>query len=102
MYGGLADLDAATVEIPLVLFQAQQIVCGQITVEVLKRWMKRIKERDVAEETGGPADEEKGARVARLEAEERDLAEEATLRETSTEGEVETEKGKRERLDREA
>jgi len=108
MYGGLSNLDAASVEIPLVLYQAEQIVCGQLTVEVLRRWMAGVKRRELAEETGGlvaAGDVEKGAgkteRARELEAEEQGMEDGETLTASPTEGEVETEKARRDRLDAE-
>lgn len=72
LYGGLSDIDGATVLIPLLLYQAEQIVCGQITVEVMKRWMLRVKERELREAN-------RSGDVEKIAGAEREVAQEETV-----------------------
>ncbi|GAA5991637.1 hypothetical protein JCM11641_000205 [Rhodosporidiobolus odoratus] len=57
LYGGLEGEAKGIVSLPLVLFQGSQVVLGQVTVAILKKWNLRVK-RGEAEASGAAVKED--------------------------------------------
>ncbi|ORY89758.1 SBF-like CPA transporter family-domain-containing protein [Leucosporidium creatinivorum] len=46
MYSGLPAASTATISLPLVIYQGSQVVLGQATVAILKKWRERTEKRE--------------------------------------------------------
>lgn len=46
MYSGLPTASSATISLPLVIYQGSQVVLGQATVAILKKWRERTEKRE--------------------------------------------------------
>lgn len=64
LYGGVSPVAAATIQLPLVIYQGSQVVAGQGLVVLLRRWKERIERREEEGGEGQAKDVEGGKELA--------------------------------------